>query len=698
MNLLRDEWGIPHVRGASLTEVARLQGRATARDRAWQLEIERLRGEGRTAELLGPAGLEWDVFARRARLAAVARAAYERLDEETQGFLAAYVDGVRAGLAETSCPELDGPDGLGPAPGTWQPWTPLAVFWVQQILFGSFPSKLFGARAARVLGPEAELFRTDGLSGGSNAYAVGGGRTVSGLPLVAGDPHRVFEAPNVYLQVRLACTDPDDAFDVVGMTFPGVPGVQHFAHAGQVAWGITNAMADYQDLVRVDLARSAGSVRSSNGEVRRSVETVLVRDQEPVEVEILETDRGPVVLGGPDEGWGKVLRSPGHELGDLGFGALLPLLRSRSVADVEAAVAHWVEPVNNWVIADVAGDVVHTVGGRVPRRDEAGEWTGWVAPLPRRTASTHGSVVTANDRCMPEFDVLASGFAPPFRAQRIGRLLDEAGSLDAERAMAVLADTTQTAGGPLLALLPVDLRPPALVDWDGAMDGSPGAAWFAALRAEVVDRICAAPALAPLLEPSEHGPLYEPWFSLPSRVAACLHVILSAKRPFGLDPIVLVEEAARAVYLAESAHTDAETPTQLVMTSRLGKDSGQDEPTRRGHLTNWPERHRFWPLHALEQFELPHVRTAPATPLPGDTDTVRCNAWIPGTTVTVRGSVARYAWDLADRDDSRWVVPLGVSGSPDSPHHTDQHDAWARGGAVRVVTDWSLLTEEKTCP
>ncbi|MEU4454439.1 penicillin acylase family protein [Nocardioides sp. NPDC023903] len=663
--LLRDEWGIPHVRGASLAEVARLQGWATARDRAWQLEIERLRGEGRTAELLGPAGLEWDAFARRARLAAVAQAAYARLDEETQGFLTAYVEGVRSGLEGASSPELDGPDGLGPAPGTWQPWTPLAVFWVQQILFGSFPSKLFGARAARVLGTDAELFRTEGLtgglSGGSNAYAVGGGRTRSGAPIVAGDPHRVFEAPNVYLQVRLACTDPDDAFDVVGMTFPGVPGVQHFAHAGQVAWGITNAMADYQDLYRVDL-------RSGSDVVRRSVETVLVRDQEPVEVEVLETDRGPVVLGGSDEGWGQVLRTPGHELGDLGFGALLPLLRARSVADVEAAVEHWVEPVNNWVIADVAGDVVHTVGGRVPLRDEAGEWTGWVDPLPRRTAPADGSVVTANDRCMPEFDVLAAGFAPPFRAHRIGQLLDEAGPLDAEQAVAVLADTTQTAGVPLLALVPAELRPQALAEWDGAMDGSLGAAWYAALRAEVVDRICAAPVLAPLREPSEHGPLYEPWFSLSARVAGALHIILAAEKPFGLDPRALVADAAKAVRDVDS------------------------EPTP------WPEEHRFWPLHALEQFDLPHTRTAPATPLPGDTDTVRCNAWIPGTIVTVRGSVARYAWDLADRDNSRWVVPLGVSGSPDSPHHTDQHDAWARGGAVRVVTDWSLLTEEKTCP
>ncbi|GGR65568.1 penicillin amidase [Nocardioides luteus] len=681
--LFRDEWGIPHVRGASLTEVARLQGLATARDRAWQLEIERLRGEGRTAELLGPAGLEWDRFARRVRLAAVAQTAFRRLDAETQGFLAAYVDGVRAGLAETSCIELDE---LGPAPGTWQPWTPFAVFWVQQILFGSFPSKLFGERAARVLGEEAALFRTEGLAGGSNAYAVGGGRTASGLPLVAGDPHRLFEAPNVYLQVRLACTDPADEFDVVGMTFPGVPGVQHFAHAGRVAWGITNAMADYQDLVSIDLERSAdGSVSSSSGAVRRSVETVRVRGQEPVEVEVLETDRGPVVLGGPEVGSALVLRTPGHELDDLGFGTLLPLLRARSVADVEAAVSRWVEPVNNWVVADVNGDVVHTVGGRVPQRDETGEWVGWVSPLPRRTSPASGALVTANDRCMPEFDALADGFAPPFRAQRIRALLDDAGPLDVEQAVAVLADTTQTAGERLLELVPADLLPGELSEWDGTMDASSGAAWYAALRAEVVDRICAAPVLAPLREPSEHGPLYEPWSALPARVASALHVILAAERPFGLDPHEVVTAAAVAVRDAarDTAHDTAHDTVRDTV-----PDAGT-EPA------SWPEAHRFWPLHALEQFDLPHTRTAPATPLPGDTDTVRCNAWSPGTTVTVRGSVARYAWDLADRDNSRWVVPLGASGAPDDPHHTDQHEAWARGGAVRVVTDWSVLTEEQ---
>ncbi len=643
MSVFRDQHGIPHIRAGSVREVAWWQGWATARDRAWQLEIERLRGEGRTAELLGSAGVAWDVFARRARLAGVARAAYAKLDDETQAFLTSYAEGVRTGLDGARTPELDD---LGPTPGSWQPWTPLVVFLVQQVLFGPFPSKLFHARARRVLGDEADLFRSEGVAGGSNAYAVGAGRSRGAAPIVAGDPHRLFEAPNVYQQVRLACTDPAAGFDVLGFTFPGVPGVQHFAHAGDVAWGITNAMADYQDLHPL----------LPDEPVRRTVETVLVRDGAPVDVEVVVTPRGPVVLDG------LVLQTPSHQLGDLGFGALLPLLRARTVADVERALQHWVEPVNNWVVADSRGSVVHTVAGRVPARADDGSWAGWTEPLPRRTAGAADHLVTANDRATPEFDLLAEDFAPPFRADRIATLLEAAGELDAEAAVRVLADVTQTAGDALLALVPPDQVPV----WDGQMNGSDGAAWYASLRAEVVDRICAAPALAPLREPSEHGELYEPWSALAGRVAASLHLVLAADRPFGLglDLPSLVASAASAV-------AERERPS-------------------------WPEAHVFHPLHALEQFGLPHTRTAPATPLPGDTDTVRCHAWLPGTRVSVRGSVARYAWDLATRDNSRWVVPLGASGDPASPHHTDQNATWAAGEALPVITAWHRLTEDLT--
>ena len=43
----RDWWGIPHLWGDTVDELAYAQGRAAALDRAWQLEVERWRSEGR---------------------------------------------------------------------------------------------------------------------------------------------------------------------------------------------------------------------------------------------------------------------------------------------------------------------------------------------------------------------------------------------------------------------------------------------------------------------------------------------------------------------------------------------------------------------------------------------------------------------------------------------------------------------------
>ncbi|NEE42018.1 penicillin acylase family protein, partial [Streptomyces sp. SID7982] len=61
------------------------------------------------------------------------------------------------------------------------------------------------------------------------------------------------------------------------------------------------------------------------------------------------------------------------------------------------------------------------------------------------------------------------------------------------------------------------------------------------------------------------------------------------------------------------------------------------------------------------------------------------------TDLFARGPAARYVWDLARREDSRWAVPFGASGVPGSAHHRDQTPLWARGALAPVVTDWNLL-------
>ncbi|MER7923903.1 penicillin acylase family protein [Streptomyces sp. NPDC096057] len=695
----RDAWGIPHLRAGTADELARAQGRVTALDRAWQIEVERHRAQGTSASFLGVRALPWDLFARRVRLDDTARrcfTALERRDPETARWVRSYVDGVNEGLAESSsAPEFAEAE---LAPGRWEPWTPLAIWLAAHILFAGFPAKLWREEAVRHLGPDAVgLFATDGPgTSGSNGWLVGGARTTTGLPVLAGDPHRYIEDPGVYQQVHLSCPE----FDVVGLTVPGVPGIAHFGHTGTVAWAITNAMADYQDLYRERLRRTGAGVEAlgPDGSWRRAVrhtETVDVAGEESVEVEIIETDRGPVVIGGPEGLDGGIiggpegpdggisappgtpplavsLRYPPRVTEDLGFTALLPLLRAREVADVDRAFDDWAEPVNVVQAADTEGGLLHRVAGKVPSRAEANrtrlvpawepghEWQGWHRP-PRAGLTDDGIAVMANQR--GPATPLGVEFAPPHRADRIAALLGEHEKWSAADMPAIHMDTHLGSAAPLLGRLAAltGLTPEAaalrdrLLAWDRRMDAdSADAAAYAAVRGAVVRRLAAHPAFAALAEPPAYPEVFLPWLALLPRVGFALEHLLRAEELYGIDR----PETVRAAL----------------------------EETAAGPSGTWGDSHRLAPWRAIEG------TPAPAPRLSGDHDCVLCTSSVPGLTdLSARGPAARFVWDLARRDDSLWVVPLGASGVPASPHHHDQLPLWLKGDMVPVITDWHRL-------
>lgn len=687
--IYRDSWGIPHLWAGSADELAYLQGVNAATDRSWQIELERWRSEGRTAEVLGADAVVWDRFARQAKLDDTARRCYDRLDADTRRWCAEYVAGINQALADgvRSTPEFDQ---AGCTPEPWNPWTPLGVFLVHHILFSTFPNKLFRAHAARTLGPDAvELFSIEApVWSGSNAWAAHGSTTSSGLPLIAGDPHRLMELPGVYQQIRLACPE----FDALGFAFPGVPGLPHFAHTGHTAWAITNAMADYQDLFeeqlrRVPSRRTGGTrvlARCPEGWETAVVttESIHVRGGSVETVEVIETSRGPVISETPDGG-ALALRFPARVEGRLGFEALLPLLRSRTVADVEAAFDAWVEPVNSVVTADAAGDVRHFVAGLVPQRHPDNRrvpvpglsarhaWDGQYVPLPRTDVKQF--VVSANDRAAGGGDAVAMEFAPAHRARRITELLEAAGPLSVDDMQDIHTDTLL---GPwplfrsLLEDLPMaGLSPEAhalrlhLLAWDGRMDsGSRQAAAFASWRGALVQRIVKHPALARLHEATGFSALFGPWLSVGSRVGFALETLLVRGGELGIS--VLLEAAAAL----EEAGTGTEGSAV------------------------WGDRHRVLPVHVLPGS---FAGAAPDAPLSGDTGCILCTESLPGVEDrSFRGPVARYVWDLQDRDNSRWIVPFGASGSPDDPHFADQLPVWTAGELVPVAASWHQLTKD----
>ncbi|WFE99686.1 penicillin acylase family protein [Micromonospora sp. WMMD964] len=674
----RDRWGVPHLRADDPLTLVAAQGRVTAYDRAWQIEVERHRSQGTSAAFLGVDALDWDRFARRVRLDDTARRCHAVLDPATAEWVGAYVAGVNDGLAAGAAraPEFAA---TGLRPGRWEPWTPLAVWLGHHILFAGFPSKLWREHVAQRLGPDLiEAFATDGPAvAGSNGWLLAAERTGTGGALLAGDPHRFIEDPGVYQQIRLACPE----YDVIGLAVPGVPGIAHFGHTGPVAWAITNAMADYQDLYAERLRRQDGRVQALGPDgwqpVHRHVETIEVAGASPVEVEVLETSRGPVIVGGSGDETAISLRYPPRVRAELGFAALPELLRARTVTDVDHALRHWVEPVNVVQAADTAGGLLHRVAGAVPVRhpdngrrvvpgwDDTYTWQGWYAPMPR--AEVVGRAVMANERGLAA--PLGVEFSAPHRARRIAELLDAGRGWTADDMATVHTDTYLGSAGPLLAVLAEasGLSPKAaalrdrLLRWDRLMTAdSVDAAAFATVRAAVVRRIATHPALAALAEPPAYPEVFAPWLAVTPRVGYALEHLLGGSPLPGVDPAAVVRAAVEEVADAAAG------------------------PVR------WGDLHRLAAWRAL-----PDPDAGPGPRLDGDHDCVLSTSSVPGVTHwCFRGPAARFVWDLARRTDSRWVVPLGACGVPGHRHHDDQSPAWLAGELLPIVTDWDRLVEE----
>jgi penicillin amidase len=673
----RDAWGVPQLWAPDVIALSRLQGRVCGVDRAWQLEVQRWRSRGRVAQHLGPGWVEWDVFARRARITDTARRCFDRLDGETAAWVAAYAEGVNDGVAEALAGRLAPEFGvLEPEP--WDPWTPIGVLLTQHVLFGTLGDKLWRDRVRRdapdawdlLCGPRhPSVADWDGIAAsGSNAWAVSPGRSVSSHPFVAGDPHRSVELPGVYQQVRLACPE----FDVAGIAFVGVPGTPHFAHAGQVAWGITNAMADCHDVFEEELRRSPAGVESREADgwapadAHREVVRVLGAD--PVEVEVVETGRGPVVVGEVGSGRCLSVRMVPRVRGDAGLAAALALLRSRTAQDVRDAWRGWVEPVNAVLTADRSGTVLEFTAGLVPERLAANRegpvpawepghaWTGY---LDHAQASVSDVAVHAN-HATRHTAPLGRDFASPDRAHRIADLLAATARLGTDDLQRIHIDTfhapahrilPRLAGLSGLSGLAAALRD-ELLAWDCRMAADSALALrYAVLRAELVGALCRLDVFDGLAAGSGLPGVFDPWMSLPLRVSVRLESFL-AQPPAGFD---VTSELTAALEAAAAAPDGV-----------------------------WGDRHRLVPIRVGP----PGERPPEAVGVSGDRDCVFATSSLPDSDdLFVQAPAARYVWDLADRSRSRWVVPHGATGSPGSAHADDQQTLWLCGELVPVPND-----------
>lgn len=732
----RDRYGIPHIRATTVHDAFFGQGFAHAQDRLWQMEWDRRRAHGRTAELVGPAGLTNDVFARRATLAESGRIDYEHFNDETRAIFDDYAAGVNAFIHSTkTLPVEFGLSNITPEP--WQPWDGCAIYKIRHILMGTGMGKLWKARILLALGPEAAArLRSEGqgdevlivppgaehikalrnmaelqpgidalsqlfeMDSGSNNWALHGSRTQSGKPLMAGDPHRALDVPNVYYQNHVACPE----FDVVGMSFSGIPGFPHFGHNQHVAWCITHAAADYQDLFVEKFDRENPARYEFKGEMRdaeQRADTIEVKDSDPVEINITITHHGPVVTGDPTTGYAISMRYTATAGPNEGFHAFLPMLKATSVEEFDKAMRPWVDPCNNLITADKDGAIGYLTRGKVPVRNRANGWLpvpGWtgeyewdgVIPfeeMPRLRNPDTGYIVTANNRIVgddyPHY--IALDYAPSSRAVRIISRVEELRSATVEDMSAIHADRISLPSKLFINAL-ADTTPEdptesqaleRLRTWDARMDtDSTGAAIYIALRDSVVRIVMEQPAIAPLKT--------TPFSGEPAGVT--LGALL-----WWMTPSMMRDNDTTFLANAftwESVLNQALTRAVARLTEMLGPDIDS---------WKWGDLHHTAPIHPLTAAhpELQAELNPPSASVGGDGDTPQASTIAAGNSFNVAAtSVARYVFDLADWNNCRWVVPLGASGHPASPHWSDQVETWANVDLIPMLYDWDAITAQ----
>jgi len=738
ISIIRDIHGIPHVKGSNTYDAFFGQGFATAQDRLWHMEFDRRKASGRWAELVGEPGLDSDITMRKFQIEDSVINDLTHLNAETMLMLTAYSDGVNAFIDTTSSLPVEYKL-TNSKPEPWSPKDCLAVYKVRHIMMGVFEGKYWRSQLLNNLGPEwtDDLIRgyqqghllivppLDRYSGpelngieslqssiesiawmqedpeaGSNSWAVHGSKTNSGKPLLAGDPHRGLDTPNCYYQNQVTCPD----FDVIGLSFPGCPGFPHFGHNAKVAWCVTHAMADYQDLYLEKITpNSNGSTytwKDQELDLECKKESIKIAGLPDHQISLKSTRHGPIIsensLGTRAISF-KYTSTAGI---NRGFEALIPQMTASSISEADQAMEKWVDPCNNYMFVDVEGDIQYLNRGQVPVRSFDNAWLpvpGWTGEhewegnipfgeMPRSINPKNGFLVTANNKIIgDQFPYyMALDYAPEFRAKRIVERIEGLEKATVEDMVSIHSERTSIPASVYVPhLLNLDnlnsLQVQAqarLKNWTYEMDpDSISATVYSVFRwklhLKVIGSLLGSLADEALVSGGRGAPTHISHLAI--RLLEGLKSEDSSLLPDGETWDTTISRAfiEGVEYLRQTIGPDLEEWV-------------------------WGKLHYTKPTHTLSEIFSNHkdLLNPPSVPMGGDGDTPQTGSFALSNPFVMTGmSVARYVFDPSDWDNSRWIVPLGSSGHPGSSHYSDQTALWSKVEVIKMAYTTKAVKE-----
>ncbi|HEY0733777.1 MAG TPA: penicillin acylase family protein [Herpetosiphonaceae bacterium] len=495
---IRDQWGVPQIYAQNERDLFMAQGYVHAQDRLWSMYFNQLTARGKVSEVVGPRGLASDKLLRTLGLSRGAEREWEAMDPEARELLQAYCDGVNA-FIEAHRDRL--PIEFTVFRYDPEPWTPVASLaygnMVSLFLAGNYRLEYLRARMIAEVGEQKtsdllpgydpstpfivpdevqsyQSMRNMGFAGlnvldetlgdagamwGSNNWVVSGSRTASGKPILAGDAHMQLSIPSIWYLNGIH----GGRFNSVGFTLPGVPAVL-IGHNSTIGWAITNLNPDVQDLYIEKLDNRDNPTKYEFQGQWRSIEivrdTLNVKGQDPVPFNIYLTQHGPIINDVIDDmNEAEPMAFKWAMLGESSlFSSILQLNEAQNWDQFREALRDWRMPGQNFVYADVNGNIGYQMTSQIPIRvpQHSGlvpvpgwtgdyEWQGYIPyeELPTLYNPPQGFIGTANNKVVSDAYPysITEEWDPGYRAQRINDLLNANDRMDIAASQKMQADT-----------------------------------------------------------------------------------------------------------------------------------------------------------------------------------------------------------------------------------------------------------------
>ena len=423
VTVLKDQWGIPHIEAKNQHDAIFTYGYTIAKDRLFQMDLQRRLARGELSEILGKDLVKIDKMLRTYMIVHHAEkyiADSSNISPEALKYVDAFIEGINY-LIKTGPKSIEHQlIGAKVRPFDRVDVASMTIYMAFSFMDGmrrdmiySMIKQKISAKNLAIIFPDyadqnyftIQEANSDAIKKrnydtstgfdddssynklisffdwsesiniynppfhGSNSWILSAERSQSGSPILANDPHIGLSKPDVWYEAHISYP----GFNNYGYYIPTIP-FPLIGHDDIKAWGLTMTENDEVDLYAESFnPQNKNEVLYDNIWTKSNTikETIKVKDDLEISFDIRKTTHGPIVSDYLEGYKGKPLAFSWafYNLDNPIFDLLYELNYAKNITQFESSLSKLVSPGLNFSYADTLDNIAWWVAGRFPVRD-----------------------------------------------------------------------------------------------------------------------------------------------------------------------------------------------------------------------------------------------------------------------------------------------------------------------------------------